>query len=80
MPKVIIDRKNAGIEEAAFSCPVNCFRKSEDGEFVINPEECIDCGVCQTIVEEGVILEDSEANEADIEFNKIHAAEWNQVQ
>ncbi len=80
MPRIIIDRKAEGLEDAAMSCPANAFRKSNDGEFVICPNDCIDCGVCQSMVGEGTILDDSEANEADTKFNAEKSEEWNNVQ
>lgn len=80
MPRIIIDRKAEGLEDASLSCPANAFRKSNDGEFVICPDDCIDCGVCQSMVADGVILDDSEATEADAKFNEEKSKEWNNVQ
>lgn len=80
MPRVIVNVKSPDLEEAGFSCPANAFRKSENGEFVINPNECVDCGVCQSLVADGVILEDSEANEKDVKFNEEKSQEWNPIQ
>ena len=79
MPRVIVDRKNSKLEEAAFTCPVNAFRKSSDGQFVIDPNICLDCGMCQNMVEEA-IKEDSEANQEDIEFNANNAEKWESIQ
>lgn len=75
MPRVVVNRTDGGLQEAAESCPVSCFRKN-NGEFVIDGSQCIDCGVCQTLTAEGSILEDSEANESDINFNNEKAGEW----
>lgn len=75
MPRVIEKRNDSKIQEAAESCPVNCFRKNQD-MYVIDPDLCIDCGVCQTIVDEGVILDDSSASQESIEFNMEKAKEW----
>ncbi len=80
MPRVVVNKKGPNLEEAGMTCPVNCFRKSLQGEFVIDPNECIDCGVCQVIVDNGDILTDAEANEKDIEFNRANAKEWDPVQ
>ena len=40
-------------------CPVDCFYEGED-MLVINPEECIDCGVCVPECPVDAIVEDSE--------------------
>lgn len=75
MSRVVVNRTDSALQEAAESCPVSCFRKN-NGEYVIDGSQCIDCGVCQTLVAEGSILEDSEANEADTNFNNEKAGEW----
>ena len=75
MPRVVVNRTDSALQEAAESSPVSCFRKN-NGEYVIDGSQCIDCGVCQTLVAEGSILEDSEANEADTNFNNEKAGEW----
>jgi ferredoxin len=41
-------------------CPVDCFYEGEN-MLVINPEECIDCGVCEPECPAEAILPDSEA-------------------
>ncbi|MDR0571727.1 MAG: hypothetical protein LBG48_02630 [Rickettsiales bacterium] len=69
MPRVVVKRDNEKLQMAADSCPMGCFKKINANEFVINPETCIDCGVCQSIVDEGVILDDLEANEIDVKYN-----------
>ncbi|MDR1495183.1 MAG: hypothetical protein LBI29_04100 [Rickettsiales bacterium] len=79
MPRVVIKNDNPGLEEASVSCPINCFRKNGK-QFVINPDECIDCGVCQSIVDMGVILEDSEAGESAISFNREKSEQWQPAQ
>ncbi|MDR1425893.1 MAG: hypothetical protein LBI70_02780 [Rickettsiales bacterium] len=79
MPRVVIKNKDADLEEASASCPVNCFRKDND-MFVIDPNECIDCGVCQSIVSGGVILEDSESDEDAINFNREQSKKWQPAQ
>ena len=79
MSRVIIDTKNTGLEEASAACPCNCFKKNGN-EFVIDGSQCIDCGVCQTVVDEGVIVEDSEANEDAINYNNNNAEQWEAAQ
>lgn len=78
MPRVVIDRKNANLEDAGLSCPCGCFRKN-NGEYVIDPNSCIDCGVCQTVAGEA-ILEDTEASEEDVNFNAENADKWEVVE
>ncbi|GHU28478.1 hypothetical protein FACS1894152_6200 [Bacilli bacterium] len=79
MPRVIQKVSDAKLEEASESCPVNCFRK-EGSSFVIDPDECIDCGVCQSIVDEGVILEDGESDSKSIDFNRENSKKWQPAQ
>lgn len=79
MPRVVKKREDEKLEEASEACPVNCFRKNNNS-YVIDPDLCIDCGVCQTIVDEGVILEDIETDEESIDFNREKAAEWEPAQ
>lgn len=74
MTRVVVKgTKAADLEDAIFSCPVNAFRKIEGGLLVISPEDCIDCGVCQTECPAGTILEDSEAKAEDTKFNAEQA-------
>lgn len=80
MARVVLDYQAADLEEAAFSCPVNAFRKSSKGEFVINPSECIDCGVCQSIVADSIIDEEANAEEAVIKYNADNSEVWDKVQ
>ncbi|BCU99174.1 MAG: hypothetical protein CM15mV25_1780 [uncultured marine virus] len=40
-------------------CPVDCFYEGEN-MLVINPDECIDCGVCEPECPEEAILSDME--------------------
>lgn len=75
MPRIVEKKDDVKIQEAAESCPVNCFRKNNN-EYVIDPDLCIDCGVCQTIVDEGVILDDVSASQESIEFNREKSKEW----
>ena len=41
-------------------CPVDCFYEGEN-MLVINPDECIDCGVCEPECPPEAILPDTEA-------------------
>ena len=40
-------------------CPVDCFYEGEN-MLVINPDECIDCGVCEPECPEDAILPDTD--------------------
>ena len=60
-------------------CPVDCFYEGENF-LVINPDECIDCGVCVPECPAGAIVADNELEEPDrsnwIEINTIYSQEW----
>ncbi len=43
-------------------CPVDCFYEGEN-MLVINPEECIDCGVCEPECPVDAIISDTEDKE-----------------
>jgi len=45
-------------------CPVDCFYEGET-MLVINPDECIDCGVCEPECPADAILPDSDERAAD---------------
>ena len=50
-------------------CPVDCFYEGEN-MLVINPSECIDCGVCEPECPAEAILPDTESDvEQWLEFN-----------
>ncbi|MDR2778112.1 MAG: hypothetical protein LBB13_01220 [Rickettsiales bacterium] len=79
MPRVVKSVSDAKLAEAAETCPMNCFRK-DGNSFVIDQNACIDCGVCQTMVDEGVIVEDSDADESTINFNREKSEKWQPAQ
>ncbi|MEM6681062.1 MAG: ferredoxin FdxA [Pseudomonadota bacterium] len=57
-------------------CPVDCFYEGEN-TLVINPDECIDCGVCEPECPAEAILPDTEPDaEAWIEMNARYATQW----
>ena len=57
-------------------CPVDCFYEGEN-MLVINPDECIDCGVCEPECPVEAIVPDSEASaEKWVEFNRQYSASW----
>jgi ferredoxin len=57
-------------------CPVDCFYEGEN-MLVINPSECIDCGVCEPECPAEAILPDTESGlEQWLELNAKYSAEW----
>jgi ferredoxin len=46
-------------------CPVDCFYEGEN-TLVINPEECIDCGVCEPECPVGAIVVDSDLSQPEL--------------
>src|ERR1700679_1652891 len=57
-------------------CPVDCFYEGEN-MLVINPDECIDCGVCEPECPANAILPSSDSR-ADrwVSVNQEYAAAW----
>lgn len=56
-------------------CPVDCFYEGEN-MLVINPEECIDCGVCEPECPIEAIKPESEELVAWLEINKKYSETW----
>jgi ferredoxin len=57
-------------------CPVDCFYEGENF-LVINPDECIDCGVCEPECPAEAIFPDSDNRANDWkEVNRKLAGEW----
>ena len=59
-------------------CPVDCFYEGEN-TVVINPDECIDCGVCEPECPAGAIksdIEDDPNKEMWIELNRKYSLIW----
>jgi ferredoxin len=57
-------------------CPVDCFYEGEN-MLVINPSECIDCGVCEPECPAEAILPDTDSGlEQWMELNAKYSAEW----
>lgn len=57
-------------------CPVDCFYEGENF-LVINPDECIDCGVCQPECPAEAIFPDSEPQAKQwLGINQQYAGEW----
>ena len=57
-------------------CPVDCFYEGENF-LVINPDECIDCGVCEPECPAEAIVPDTEDGlDQWLEINTKYSAEW----
>ena len=56
-------------------CPVDCFYEGEN-MLVINPDECIDCGVCEPECPIDAIVPDSQATPLMIQVNKEYSNIW----
>ena len=57
-------------------CPVDCFYEGEN-MLVINPDECIDCGVCEPECPPNAILPDTEKGlEKWLELNRNLSTTW----
>ena len=56
-------------------CPVDCFYEGEN-MLVINPDECIDCGVCVPECPIDAIEAESESNLKWLEVNREYSAKW----
>ena len=57
-------------------CPVDCFYEGEN-MLVINPDECIDCGVCEPECPPNAILPDTEKGlEKWLELNRSLSTSW----
>tara|TARA_Y100000816_G_scaffold227316_1_gene172371 strand:- start:701 stop:976 length:276 start_codon:yes stop_codon:yes gene_type:complete len=60
-------------------CPVDCFYEGEN-MLVINPDECIDCGVCEPECPLDAIVSDLDYKENDkqkwLDLNKKYSEIW----
>jgi len=56
-------------------CPVDCFYEGEN-MLVINPEECIDCGVCEPECPADAIEPESDKNVKWIDLNRKYSEQW----
>ncbi|MFA6279271.1 MAG: ferredoxin FdxA [Bdellovibrionales bacterium] len=57
-------------------CPVDCFYEGKN-MLVINPDECIDCGVCEPECPAEAIVSDSDSRaEKWADVNRDFAAKW----
>jgi len=56
-------------------CPVDCFYEGEN-MLVINPDECIDCGVCEPECPAEAIKPESDELAKWLEINREYSAKW----
>jgi ferredoxin len=59
-------------------CPVDCFYEGNN-MLMINPDECIDCGVCEPECPVEAIKPESEELVDLIELNRKYSAIWPQI-
>ncbi len=74
MPSVVNDKCKL-CKTCVEVCPVDAFREG-DSQLVIDPEVCIDCGVCIGECPEEAITTSDDADSKWIEFNEEKAKEW----
>jgi len=57
-------------------CPVDCFYEGET-MLVIDPDECIDCGVCEPECPAEAIVPDSDSDAGPwMELNHVYSTQW----
>lgn len=57
-------------------CPVDCFYEGKN-MLVINPDECIDCGVCEPECPADAIRSDTESGMSKwVQINREYSAVW----
>ena len=57
-------------------CPVDCFYEGEN-MLVINPDECIDCGVCEPECPVSAIISDNDpTSDFWLEHNREYSGKW----
>ena len=57
-------------------CPVDCIYEADDQVF-INPDECIDCGLCEPECPVNAIFVDSDVPENFRQYIELNAIEGN---
>lgn len=59
-------------------CPVDCFYEGEN-MLVINPDECIDCGVCEPECPAEAIKPEAPSLMKWLELNKEYSQKWPRI-
>ncbi|HAU29403.1 MAG TPA: ferredoxin [Rhodospirillaceae bacterium] len=77
MPHVVTEKCiKCKYTECVESCPVSCFHEGQN-MVVIDPDTCIDCGVCETTCPIGACVADSDPQAAAFaDLNREYAAKW----
>ena len=77
MPHVVTEAcVNHKYQDCVAVCPVDAFREMPT-YLIIDPDECIDCGVCEPECPPEAILPDSEEGAEDwVEFNRKFSELW----
>jgi ferredoxin len=55
-------------------CPCDCILGPEEGQMVIDPDDCIDCGACLQECPVSAIVRDDDAQPEDVLRNQILTA------
>ncbi len=63
--------------ECVIVCPVNCIHDAGD-QYVIHPDECIECGSCQTACPVDAVFRDDELPEAWKKYETVNRAFFEQ--
>jgi len=80
VPRVVkIGTKIADISDIPPMCPMGAFKKGPNGELVIDHDACVDCGACQSMAPDGVIVSDSDADEKTVKYNNDNADKWDKA-
>lgn len=73
MPFVVTGKCiNCRYSDCVEVCPVDCFYQGEN-MLVINPDECIDCGVCEPECPIEAIKSDDELSTTELKWAEINA-------
>lgn len=77
MPYVVTDKCiRCKYMDCVEVCPVDCFYEGEN-MLVINPDECIDCGVCEPECPAEAIVSDADETAGKwVELNSEYSALW----
>jgi ferredoxin len=59
-------------------CPVDCFYEGKN-MLVINPDECIDCGVCEPECPAEAIAPDTKSTLRMLELNSEYSRKWPRI-
>jgi ferredoxin len=70
---------NSKYQDCVEVCPADCFHEGEN-MLVIDPDKCIDCGVCVVECGTRAIISDKAEGAAEwVEFNRKYAKLWPKI-